>query len=348
MKKLFVFFLVLFLFFLTVSSKKQPNTEFVWYKFKKKFNRNYDPLEESKRFAIFQDNLRLIKKHNNNPSHGFKLGINQFADLTNEEYQKKYLFKYNSDEKKYLKQEKVYDQKNLKNVPDSLDLRQDGMVTPIQDMGQCEGCWSFAIIAAIEGCVAKETDQLIKLSEQELIDCDYYPIIGQKGCNSGSTFKGMDWIIDNGGVTSLENYPYVGYTNNCGGTSGSVSTITGYHQVINTEDSVKTALFDEGPLFCTVDAHTYKFQLYKGGLFYDSNCSAKKSDLNHSMTIVGYGSDTFSNSDNDYDSPSDKYWIVKNSWGTTFGDDGYVYMSRGSNNCGILTEAYYPSGCSLV
>ncbi|KAJ3433397.1 cysteine protease rdl2-related [Anaeramoeba flamelloides] len=348
MKKIVVFSLVFFLFFLAVSSQKQPNTEFVWNKFKKKFNKVYDPLEESKRFAIFQDNVKYIKKHNNNPSHGFKLGINQFSDLTNEEYQQKYLYKHQNDEKKYLKQEKVYDEKNLKFSPESLDLRDEGMVTPVQDMGQCEGCWSFAIIAAIEGCIAKETDQLIKLSEQELIDCDYDPKKGQKGCDSGSTYKGMDWIIDNNGVTTSKNYPYIGYTNNCGGTDDPISTITGYHQVHPSEMFVKAALFYQGPLLCTVDAHTRKFQQYKSGIYRDKSCSSDSTELNHSMTIVGYGSGTNFSTDNDFDFSSDKYWIVKNSWGTSFGEDGYIYMSRGDNNCGILTEVYYPSGCSLV
>ncbi|KAJ6240471.1 cysteine protease [Anaeramoeba flamelloides] len=326
------------------------NDEIQWNKFKKKFNKLYEPLENSRRFAIFKDNVDLINKHNSDPSLGFKLGINQFSDLTNEEYQQKYLYQHRKNEKKDLPQQsdKVHDHKNLKTVPESIDYRDEGLVTEIQDMGQCEGCWSFAVVAAMEGCVAKETDELIKLSEQQLIDCNYDADIGQKGCDSGYVDYGMDWIIENEGLTSNVTYPYVGYTNQCSETDDLVSTITGYHKVRLSEYYVRFALFNQGPLVCSVDAHTAEFQLYSSGIFYDDTCGSEDADLNHSMVIVGYGSGNVTNtSDSDYDTSGD-YWIVKNSWGTTFGDKGYIYMSRGSNNCGILNEVYYPSGCSLV
>jgi cathepsin L len=294
--------------------------------FKLKFNKQYSPEEEAARFKIFADNVKAINEHNKQGS--FKLGMNQFTDLTNAEYQSKYLRPIKYENKAGVKATGAQ-------IPDSLDWRTQGAVTPIKDQGQCGSCWAFSTTGAVEGCVAVTTKVLTSLSESELVDCDKDDF----GCDGGDMDVAMSWITSNGGLCKESDYPYHPYQQSCKKSNcKSASTIGGHVQVTEgDENALAEACANYGPISVGIDASHYSFQLYRSGVYYESRCSS--TDLDHGVLVVGYAA-----------SGSTQYWIVKNSWGTSWGQAGYIWMSRNrSNNCGIATYANYGTGCrSLI
>ena len=201
-------------------------------------------------------------------------------------------------------------------APASVDWRQKGAVTPVKNQGQCNAAWAFAANGAIEGLGQIKTGKLHSLSEQQLIDCS--GLYHNQGCNGGSAIDAFKYVIAKG-ITSESAYPYTARDGACKSATP-IIRITGQAEVGRSVEALKEAVARQ-PVAAMVDASNWAS--YKSGIF--SNCG---SDLDHFVLIVGYTSD---------------YWIVKNSWGTNWGNGGYIYLKMG-NTCGIADMASYPTG----
>ncbi|XP_073146599.1 senescence-specific cysteine protease SAG39-like isoform X2 [Henckelia pumila] len=288
-----------------------------------------DDTEKTKRFKIFKKNVEYIESFNEARLRSYKLGINKLADLTNEEFRAaRNGYKRGS----HPKASSNFKYSNVSAVPSSVDWRKKGAVTDIKDQGQCGCCWAFSAVAAIEGIHQLTTGKLVSLSEQELVDCDTSE---DQGCNGGLMDYAFQYIIGNKGLTTESNYPYQGVDGTCSTQkeSSHVAKITGYEDVpANSESSLLKAVANQ-PVSIAIDAGGSDFQFYSNGVF-TGECGT---DLDHGVTAVGYGKT----------SDDTKYWLVKNSWGSSWGESGYIRMQRGifaaEGLCGIAMEASYPT-----
>ena len=185
----------------------------------------------------------------------------------------------------------------------------------------------------MEGAWFKKQNKLVSLSEQNLVDCDKQSL----GCKGGSMEQAFEFVIKNGGIDTEESYPYKGVDGHCNFNKTNVGTsITSFKRIKSgDEKELLKEVAKVGPISVGIDASRPSFHLYKEGIYYEKSCSSTK--LDHGVLVVGYGEDKDANKENG------EYWIVKNSWGTTWGMKGYVNMARNrDNNCGIATDASYP------
>jgi len=307
------------------------NLDIEWEAFKLKYGKNHLQGEEhDARKSIFANNLKFIEKHNAEHAlglHTFTVGINKFADLTNEEFLKLYTGTIPREEVRNLKVNPEAGPTEYP-LPESLDWRYYDVVTEVKNQGQCGSCWAFSTIGTIEGAHARRTGNLVSLSEQNLIDCVYE----NSGCNGGFPYKALMHVINNGGVDTEESYPYEAYQGQCRYDVNNVgSTITEAYQVKEGDEAdLKRALAIYVPVSVCIDASHYSFQLYQSGVYYEAQCNPLV--MEHAVLAVGY----------DTDENGQDYWIVKNSWGTDWGMNGYINMARNANNhCGIATMASY-------
>ncbi|KAK1424798.1 hypothetical protein QVD17_20136 [Tagetes erecta] len=288
-----------------------------------------DAAEKEMRFNIFKANVEHIEAVNTEAGKSYKLGLNAFSDMTNDEFRaSRNGFKVSS-----RLRTTGFRYENITAVPSSIDWRQKGAVTPVKNQGQCGCCWAFSAVAATEGVNQLSTGKLISLSEQELVDCD---TTGEdQGCNGGFMDEAFKFIIQNKGLTSETNYPYEGTDGTCSTTkeSSHSAKITGYEDVpANSEAALLKAVAMQ-PVSVAIDASGADFQLYHSGVF-TGPCGTK---VDHGVTVVGYGTAE----------DGTKYWLVKNSWGTSWGEDGYIRMQRhivpNEGLCGIAMMASYPT-----
>ncbi|KAH7276604.1 hypothetical protein KP509_39G014200 [Ceratopteris richardii] len=291
--------------------------------------------EKLRRFGIFSENFRHIFRHNNAGGSSYWLDLNSFADLTHEEFKATYLWRGSVDGKMRSRphdhgRDHHKPASDDEELPVEVDWRKRGAVTAVKNQGQCGSCWAFSTVAAVEGIHQISTGKLIPLSEQQLVDCSTQ----NNGCNGGSMPLAFDFVVNNGGLETEEHYPYEAVQGDCrtrASLQGPVS-IDSYVEVPTEEEAILRAVAQQ-PVSVGIDAGQRDFQFYAGGV-YDGRCGTQ---LNHGVTIVGYGTDAQSGAD---------YWIVKNSWGASWGDNGYINIKRGSpepeGKCGINTFASYP------
>ncbi|KAL3754684.1 hypothetical protein ACJRO7_001873 [Eucalyptus globulus] len=295
-----------------------------------RYNRTYKSrAERLLRFQIYQANVLYVDFINRLPL-PFKLTDNGFADMTNVEFKATYLGFHRRTNRRTDMKTNITDETDG-DMPASFDWRKEGAVTPVKDQGQCGSCWAFSAVAAVEGLNQIKTGKLVSLSEQELMDCD----VGKhdQGCSGGEMDTAFSFIQRNGGITSESDYPYRGRDGSCDAAMlrSHAATISGYGDVpANDERSLEAAVARQ-PISVAIDAGGLEFQLYSRGIF-TGICGY---DLNHGVAAVGYGSEGSRN-----------YWIVKNSWGRDWGEDGYVRMLKGAPDrrgvCGIAMDASYP------
>jgi len=220
-------------------------------------------------------------------------------------------------------------------IPSSIDWRQRKCVTPVKDQGICGSCWTFGSIGSLESIWAATYHELFELSEQQIVDCSWETWLeGNSGCDGGFAAPAFDWIWKNGGVAGEHEYPYLMVDSYCDATKvNPVVRMTGYVNVsASSEQALQFAVGTYGPVSVAIDAAHLEFEFYSSGIYYNPNCKNDPDDLDHEVLVVGYGSHG-----------GKDYWIVKNSWSTHWGDQGYIKMARNrGNNCGIATQATFP------
>ncbi|XP_067867793.1 cathepsin L.1 [Heterodontus francisci] len=303
-----------------------------WLAWKKKFGKSYFSAEAHRR-EIWLTNRKMVIVHNMLADQGlysYRLAMNTFADLKNEEYKRLVLGNClrNTSATKFTPFTSLSD--TNASLPDTVDWRDKGYVTHVKDQQDCGSCWAFSATGSLEGQHFGKTGNLVSLSEQQLVDCsgDY----GNDGCNGGLMDYAFKYITANGGVDTEESYPYTAEDGPCRFNSETVgATCYGYIDLPKgSEAYLQIAVARNGPISVGIDAGHLSFQLYSSGVYDEPLCSSEK--LDHGVLVVGYG--TLDGSD---------YWLVKNSWGTDWGVGGYIYMSRNKNNqCGIASLASFP------
>lgn len=283
----------------------------------------------------------------------YTLGHNAFSGMNSEEFGEFMGFIGNKDISfKGLRgavlsvdMDQVYD---VSALPTSVDWRTKGAVTPTKDQSQCGSCWSFSTTGALEGAYEIKNGKLVSFSEQQLVDCDLGLRLNH-GCNGGLMDSAFSWISSNGGLCTESDYPYVSGTTKTNGdckktcTNVAGSKIVSYTDVTPNSDSAMMTALAQQPVSVAIEADQKSFQLYSGGVFSDSNCGT---NLDHGVLLVGYGTDSSSGLD---------YYILKNSWGTSWGTQGgYILLGRnvdasgkpyngGKGQCGVLMEGSYPN-----
>nr|KYP68548.1 Thiol protease SEN102 family [Cajanus cajan] len=290
-----------------------------------------DSSEKELKYQIFKENVQRIEAFNNAGNKPYKLGINQFADLTNEEFKARNRFKGHMCST--ITKTPTFKYEHVTAVPASLDWRKKGAVTPIKDQGECGSCWAFSAVAATEGITKLSTGKLVSLSEQELVDCDTKGV--DQGCEGGLMDDAFKFILKNKGLTTESIYPYKGVDGKCNtkAVGKHAASIKGYEDVpANSESALLKAVANQ-PVSVAIDASGFEFQFYSGGVFNGSSCGI---NLDHGVTAVGYGSNN-----------GTKYWLIKNSWGVKWGEQGYIRMQRDvaakEGLCGIAMQASYPT-----
>ncbi|XP_030250972.1 cathepsin L1-like [Sparus aurata] len=323
---------LLFSLCLGAAAMLDSKLDFQWDLWKKTHKKTYqNEVEEVSRRELWEENLMLITKHNLEASmgiHTYELGMNHMGDLTPEEILQSYAtFTPPTD---IQRAPTPFDGTSSPTVPKTIDWRKKGYVTEVKNQGDCGSCWAFSAVGALEGQLFKKTGKLVDLSPQNLVDCSFK--YGNLGCKGGWMHKAFQYVIYNQGIDSDASYPYLGKESKCSYDSRyHAANCSGYILLPQgNEKALKQALGTIGPISVAVDASRPKFEFYKSGVYNDPCCTK---NVTHAVLAVGYG--TLKRKD---------YWLVKNSWGTDWGDQGYIRMARNKNDqCGITQYALYPT-----
>uniref|UniRef100_A0A667X598 Cathepsin S, ortholog 1 n=1 Tax=Myripristis murdjan TaxID=586833 RepID=A0A667X598_9TELE len=309
-----------------------------WEEWKVKYQKVYNNQSESLyRREVWEKNLQLVLRHNQEASagrHTFTMGLNHLADMV---YFSPASFRFYAWKTwfLYLFLSWMEDPNHFRNwtskqvsdasIPSSVDWRQKGMVSPVQNQGFCGSCWAFSAVGALEGQMKKKTGSLVPLSPQNLVDCSTND--GNHGCRGGYISKAFTYIIRNGGIDSAHFYPYE-YRVNLRIFPNKKIYI--YVLPRGDEKTLQQAVGTVGPVAAAINAMLPSFHHYRGGLYNAPGCNPRL--INHAVLIVGYGTDR-----------GEDFWLVKNSWGTAWGEAGYLRLARNKNNlCGIANFAIYP------
>jgi len=281
-------------------SENEYQTQFI--AFTQTFNKQYTSEAMFSRYNTFKYWVDFVRNHNS-ANHTWEAGINEFSDLMPEEFAAIYLTGLKIDA-----EPDTHPEVDLSNLPNDVDWRGKA-VTGVKNQGQCGSCWAFSATGAMEGFSATKKGSLPNLSEQQLVDCA--GSMGNQGCNGGWPNKAIQYAASKGSC-SQGSYPYTGRQGSC---RTCTSTFKPAGARTGSGENTLIAQLNSYPVSVCVDA-SGGFQSYKGGVF-SGPCG---SSINHAILAVGYTA---------------QYLIVKNSWGTTWGSGGYIFMARGKNLCGV-------------
>ncbi|XP_062888514.1 procathepsin L-like isoform X1 [Mobula hypostoma] len=313
------------------ASSIDPALNEDWEKWKLLHEKQYTEEEEIVRRMVWEKNFRFIEYHNleyMKGKHTYDLKMNHFGDLTLEEFNK--LMNGFRLPKSRNSTEHLLKFRESVEIPQEIDWREKGYVTPVKNQGSCGSCWAFSAVGALEGQTFKRTKKLVSLSEQNLVDCSWEQ--GNAGCRGGWMENAFLYVHKNNGIDSEVGYPYTGREGTCAyEVEFKASRCSNYYFVSQgNEQALAQAVAQVGPVSVAVDATHQSFMFYHSGIYYEPNCQTYL--MSHAMLVVGYGSEHGLN-----------YWIVKNSYSTQWGNQGYILMSKDrDNNCGIVTHAVFP------
>ena len=293
-------------------------------KFIKKYQKKYESINEFlARYEVFRRNVMATFKEENG---SYQTGITKFSDLTKQEFAKIYL-NLNYDAMAVANFDPTI-VKISNAAPSAYDWRDYNRVSDVKDQGSCGSCWAFATVANLEGLYAAEKGVIKTFSEQMLVDCD----TSDSGCNGGLMEYSFTWLKKNGGIMYEADYPYKGTKSTCKSDSSKYADfkVTGYKKLGSSwstwsavdEDEIKEFLYETGPLAIALNADP--LQTYTSGILDLTSTKCPSSGINHAVTLVGYGTES-----------STDYWIIKNSWGKSWGESGYFRIRRGNGTCGV-------------
>ena len=319
-------FLIVLLFSIALCEAEMDSLIFHQFqKFITKYNKKYESINEYlARYEVFKRNM--IKSFMNE-NKSYQTGITKFSDLTKQEFTKIYL-NLNYDAMAMANFDPYF--VTIKNIsPSSYDWRTRNIVPPVEDQGSCGSCWAFAALGNLESLYAVNKGTLKTFSKQMLVDCD----TSDSGCNGGLMEYTYTWIQKNG-IMLDSDYPYKGMKSTCKSDKSKYvdMVVTGYFKLGNSystyscvdEDEIKEFLYETGPLAAALNADP--LQTYSSGILDVNSTKCPVSGINHAVLIVGYGTDPTVGLD---------YWIIKNSWGKSWGESGYFRIRRGNGTCGI-------------
>ncbi|KAL5226921.1 hypothetical protein ABZP36_015186 [Zizania latifolia] len=300
-----------------------------------KFGRDYaDAGEKARRLEVFTANAERVDAANRAGNRTYTLSLNQFSDLTDDEFAQAYLgyrphqHGHRADNGTAAAAAALDEQ----DLPDSVDWRARGAVTEVKNQRSCGSCWAFAAVAATEGLVQMATGNLVSLSEQQVLDCTG----GTSSCNGGDVSAALRYIAASGGLQTEAAYAYGGQQGACraGATPNSAAAVGGSRWVrLYGDEGGLQELAAAQPVAVVVEASDPDFRHYRSGVYAGSAACGRR--LNHAVTVVGYGAAA----------DGGEYWLVKNQWGTWWGERGYMRVARGGagGNCGIASYAFYPT-----
>ncbi|XP_022845739.1 cysteine proteinase 3-like [Olea europaea var. sylvestris] len=295
-------------------------------RFAHRYGKRYEDADEmQKRFEIFSENLRIIRSHNKKGL-PYILAVNEFADLTWDEFRKHKLGAAQNCSATSRDNHKLTDVV----LPETKDWRETGIVSPVKNQGHCGSCWTFSTTGALEAAYAQAFGKGISLSEQQLVDCAR--AFNNFGCNGGLPSQAFEYIKFNGGLDTEDTYPYTGKDGVCKYSSENVGVkvLDSVNITLGAEDELKHAVGIVRPVSVAFEVVT-GFRFYKEGVYTSTSCGSNPMDVNHAVLAIGYGVEN-----------GIPYWLIKNSWGADWGDDGYFKMEMGKNMCGVATCASYP------
>jgi len=338
-------------------------THYTFEEYKVNFNKKYHSEEEhQKRKALFEQNLQKIHQINSNPKSTWRAGINHLTDLHHSEVTLGY--NRNLSFFSYVPSSFTFSSDFLHNLPEEVDWRSKS--TPVKDQKSCGSCWAFSTAAVLESHIAIQTGKLLSFSEQQLVSCAPNPdqCGGTGGCEGSTQWLGFQYVESAGGITTEDAYPYKARDDHCNDQSvKKVATIEGHVRLpTNDYNALMTAVATTGPVAISVAATQWQF--YESGV-YNGECGA---EINHAVVAVGYGVDKETGLN---------YWLVRNSWSESWGENGYIRVVREANasevkcetdynpssgsackggpptvevcgQCGIYSDSSYPTGGKLI
>jgi cathepsin L len=315
--------LAICLFAVAASALSEGDYQFLFTRWVAEHGRVYEFDQVFARYNQFKANLDLIAEHNAGNA-SWTMGMNQFGDMNGNEFKATVGGCLLAPREAKMPATQIIPS----DVNDAVDWRTKGAVTPVKDQKQCGSCWAFSATGAIEGRVQIATSKLVSVSEQQLVDCA--GSAGNQGCNGGLMSSAFTYLIGNKGSNTEEGYPYTARDGQCKKLTPLVSQIKSQKDVAKGNEAELVKAIQDGPVSVAIEADQSVFQFYKSGVLDDKKCGTQ---LDHGVLAVGYDTDATSKKD---------YYIVKNSWGASWGNNGYIWLVRNKNQCGIAQMNTYP------
>ncbi|XP_064187500.1 procathepsin L-like isoform X2 [Anguilla rostrata] len=319
-----------------VVTSVDPDLDAEWQQWNIKYNGAVKKTRSLIRREIWEDNYRFIEDHNKRYKEGketYELGLNVFGDLNTDEFVE--VTKASSMVGTPKSSNLMLSAAELRHAASelnskSIDYRDMGYITPVEDQGFCGSCWAYSATGALEAQWKKKTGELIPLSKQQLVDCS--TSTGNKACVGGRPSLAYMYIMQNGGIQAEDSYPYVMEERNCvANRSKNVVSVKDWKYVPpGDEQAFEDALVTIGPIAVVIDTTTRNFQFYRKGVFYDPKCSIWKQA--HAVVLIGFGTEG-----------PEEYWTIKNSWGVYWGEEGYMRLAKNrQRHCGISQYGVVP------
>lgn len=315
--------------------------DFLFEAYLEQFTVSFDDADErSHRRGIFSDNLKTISSHNS-AGHSWEMAMNEFGTLTPAEFKARYAsgFRQDSTPDAFTGTIMATEGFTQAEAADAVDWVKKGAVTSVKNQGVCGSCWTFSATGALEGAYQISGKTLTDFSQEQILDCD---TVGH-GCSGGGMDQAFDFLKSAGGICSAKSYPYAEantregspLVDSCENTCKPVTSVTGVVDVPKSSETAMLKAVSSTPVAVAIEADESAFHFYSKGVM-DGTCGTK---LDHGVLVVGYGTDN-----------GKQYWKIKNSWGTPWGEDGYIRIARGdatinagAGQCGVLMMASYPT-----
>jgi cathepsin L len=301
---------------------KETEYQFLFTRWVAQFEKQYSHDEFFPRYNVFKQSLEFIRNENMK-NHSYELGMNQFGDLTAEEFKTQVVGGCYAGRKGA---QVLPEAAPAAALPDT-DWVAKGAVTGVKNQAQCGSCWAFSSTGSLEGAYFNKYNNLLSFSEQQLVDCAGSE--GNMGCNGGLMDYAFQYWIKNGGACLEGDYPYTARDGSCKKTCTAKAQVASFVDVKANDEKDLGDQLQKGPVSVAIEADQAVFQYYKSGVI-ESGCGR---NLDHGVLLVGYVGQP---------SADAGYWVVKNSWGTSWGAKGFVNIRAFKNMCGIATENSYP------